>query len=256
MTVFGQYARYYDLLYQDKDYQKESDFIIELLKEYAPHAKNLLELGCGTGRHAEYLLKAGYQITGVEKSADMLKICQQRQQRLSPDLKSLLEITEGDLRTIRIGKKFDAVLALFHVISYQSTNDDLLAAFTTVHEHLEPGGIFIFDVWYGPAVLSERPVPRIKQILSNNLSLTRFADPKLYPNTNYVDIYYQLYVQDKTTQACKSIEEVHRMRYFFRPEIDLILKRYGLILLDSREWMSRRELGFDTWNAYWVVQNG
>ena len=68
-----------------------------------------------------------------------------------------LTFTTGDIRDIRLNQRFDVVIALFHVISYQTTNDDVTAAFQTARQHLNPGGIFIFDVWYGPAVLTERP---------------------------------------------------------------------------------------------------
>ncbi|MFM6580781.1 MAG: class I SAM-dependent DNA methyltransferase, partial [Dolichospermum sp.] len=72
MTVFGNYSRYYDLLYQDKDYLAEAKFIHDLIQTHAPSAKTILELGCGTGRHAELLANYGYQIHGVDRSLEML----------------------------------------------------------------------------------------------------------------------------------------------------------------------------------------
>ncbi|MFZ9695878.1 MAG: class I SAM-dependent DNA methyltransferase, partial [Chitinophagaceae bacterium] len=174
MSVFGSYAQYYDLLYQDKDYQKESQFIIQILKQYSPEAQKILELGCGTGRHAEYLLQEGYQVTGVERSPEMLSICRQRHEQLSVDQQCNMKIIEGDLRTLELNQKFDVVLALFHVISYQTTNNDLQSAFATVCKHLKPGGVFLFDVWYGPAVLSNRPIPRIKKLENPKIQIIRF----------------------------------------------------------------------------------
>ncbi|WP_448573031.1 class I SAM-dependent DNA methyltransferase [Trichothermofontia sp.] len=255
MSVFGNYAKYYDLLYQDKDYQQESDFIITLLKEYSPHAKHLLELGCGTGRHAEYLLKAGYHVTGVERSPEMLEVCRQRQQQLSPDLQPFLRVMEGDLRTLRLGQKFDAVLALFHVISYQVTNDDLLAAFSTVREHLRPGGIFFFDVWYGPAVLSDRPVPRLKRIETSDYIITRFAQPILYPNENCVDVHYQIYLQESYTKQSNFFEETHQMRYLFKPELEFFLRQVNLKIINSGQWLTQQTIDQDTWNVYFIVNN-
>jgi hypothetical protein len=62
----------------------------------------------------------------------------------------------------------DAVImsafTIFHVFSYQTTNGDLVAALTTAKEHLNPDGILIFDCWYGPAVLSNKPTIRVKTI--------------------------------------------------------------------------------------------
>ena len=78
---------------------------------------------------------------------------------------------EGDIREIRLNKRFDTVIALFHVISYQTTNEDVTAAFETARQHLNSGGIFIFDISYGPAVLTERPAGPSSEIENNVPSL-------------------------------------------------------------------------------------
>ena len=74
MTVFGNYAHYYDLLYQDKNYVGETQFIHKLIQTHAPNAKNILELGCGTANHALLLAKEGYQVHGVDMSQEMINI--------------------------------------------------------------------------------------------------------------------------------------------------------------------------------------
>jgi SAM-dependent methyltransferase len=256
VSIFENYAQYYDLLYRDKDYQQEADFVIQLVKEYAPQAHTILELGCGTGHHAEYLLKAGYQITGVERSHEMLKMCRQRYGQLGNNQQANMTIIDGDLRSLRLEKQFDVVLALFHVISYQSSNADLKSAFETVHQHLKPGGVFLFDIWYGPAVLTERPTPRIKRLQSPDYTITRFAQPTLHPNDNWVDVHYQIYAQDSRTHRCDLAEEIHRMRYLFLPELEVLCQNFSLKILDAGEWLSRKPLGFDTWSACIVVGHG
>ncbi|WP_341999478.1 hypothetical protein [Chlorogloeopsis sp. ULAP02] len=70
MSVFGNYARYYDLLYRDKDYVGEALFIRRLIQNHAPEAQDILELGCGTGNHAVLLAKEGYKVHGVEEQVD------------------------------------------------------------------------------------------------------------------------------------------------------------------------------------------
>lgn len=253
MSNFQKYAEYYDLLYKDKDYQQESDFVVQLLREHAAQAQNLLELGCGTGRHAEHLIQAGYQVCGIERSPEMLSIARQRQQQLSPDAQAAFSIREGDLRTVRLEQKFDAVLALFHVISYQTLNEDLEAAFTTVQKHLKPDGIFLFDVWYGPAVLSNLPQVRLKRFENSNLHITRIAEPVHYPNENRVDVKYDIFVKLIDQNIYDEIKEVHRMRYLFKPEIDAFLNRSSMKLKQYGEWMSDREIGLDTWGVYFVA---
>ncbi|MFM6813006.1 MAG: class I SAM-dependent DNA methyltransferase, partial [Dolichospermum sp.] len=117
MTVFGNYSRYYDLLYQDKDYLAEAKFIHDLIQTHAPSAKTILELGCGTGRHAELLANYGYQIHGVDRSLEMLNSAKDRLTNIDPQVASLLKFSQGDVRTVDINQQFDVIISLFHVVS-------------------------------------------------------------------------------------------------------------------------------------------
>ena len=250
MSVFGNYARYYDLLYRDKDYVGESQFIDRLIQTHTPAARDLLELGCGTGYHAILLAQSGYQIHGVDLSREMLQQAELRRSQLPIELAAKLQFQQGDLRTLRLERVFDVVISLFHVISYQTTNEDLQAAFATVKAHLKPGGIFIFDLWYGPAVLTDRPTVRIKRLEDEAICVTRIAEPVIHLNENLVDVNYQVLIRDKTDHTVAELSESHRLRYLFKPELDLLLERSGFQIVDCREWMSDREIGSDTWGVY------
>ncbi|WP_310486448.1 class I SAM-dependent methyltransferase [Chamaesiphon sp. VAR_69_metabat_338] len=263
MTVFGNYAHYYDLLYQDKDYIGETQFIHQLIRANAPAATTILELGCGTGNHAMLLAKEGYRVCGVDLSAEMLQHARDRRDRLAPELATRLEFSQGDLRQVRFvgvasqheNRQFDVVLSLFHVISYQTTNADLLAAFTTAKMHLKPGGLFIFDVWYGPTVLSDPPTVRVKRLENDSIQVTRIAEPIVYPNENLVDVNYHAFVKDKTSSAIDELSETHTMRYLFKPELELLLSQLQMQIVDCREWLTDRQAGLDTWGVYFLVRN-
>ena len=254
MSVFGNYARYYDLLYRDKDYAGEAQYVHQLIQRYAPGARSVLELGCGTGAHAVLLAGEGYRIHGVDLSTDMLERAEARLAEMPPELASRLEFSQGNIRKIRIGRSFDAVLSLFHVMSYQTTNEDLHAVFATVKAHLKPGGVFIFDCWYGPAVLSDRPAVRVKRVEDEEIAVTRVAEPVMYPNENCVDVNYQLFVKHKTGGTVEELHECHRMRYLFAPEIASLLAQEDLVLLHCEEWMTGRPLGFDTWSTCFIAR--
>lgn len=254
MSVFGKYARYYDLLYHDKNYVAEVKFITELIQIHAPNAHDILELGCGTGNHAVLLAKEGYEIHGVDLSEEMLQKASDRLSQLPQELASRLQFSKGDIRQVRLHQTFDVVISLFHVISYQTTNEDLLAAFATVKEHLKPGGIFIFDVWYGPAVLSDRPTVRVKRLEDEEIIVTRIAEPLIYPNENLVDVNYQVFIQDKKSNAVDELRETHKMRYLFQPEIHLLLRNFNMRSLAHQEWLVNNQPGFETWATYFVIQ--
>ncbi|MBW4593913.1 MAG: class I SAM-dependent methyltransferase [Brasilonema angustatum HA4187-MV1] len=254
MSIFNNYARYYDILYRDKDYVGETKFIQQLIQTHAPNAQNILELGCGTGNHAVLLAKEGYQIHGVDLSQEMLQKADSRLSQLDPELASQLKFTHGDIRHLRLNQTFDVIISLFHVISYQTTNEDLLAAFTTVKEHLKPGGIFVFDIWYGPAVLTERPTVRVKRLEDEKILVTRIAEPVVHANENLVDVNYQVFIKDKNSNLVNELRETHRMRYLFKPEIELVSQKFQMTILEYQEWMTNREPGFDSWGVYFVIR--
>jgi SAM-dependent methyltransferase len=252
MTVFARYSRYYDLLYRDKDYGAEALYISQLIKTHAPDAASIMEIGCGTGAHAAELAELGYTVTGVDMSDGMLEAADARRRELSPALQSRISFSRGDARTVRLGKKFDVVISLFHVMSYQTSNADLAAAFQTAREHLKPGGVFVFDCWYGPAVLRQWPGITRKHLSDDSTIVDRTAEPVIHPNTNVVDVNYTVVVTDRTTGIADELRETHHMRYLFSPEIEAALSAAAMTLIDSRAWMSEERPGFDSWGACFV----
>jgi len=213
MGVFEEYSKYYDLLYKDKDYKGEVDYIDELIKIYHPHAKTVLDLGCGTGKHDHYLTKKGYNVYGVDISEEMIS-------QAIKENNDATTYSVGDMRYIELNKCFDVVISLFHVMSYQITNDDIINGFKTAYKHLDKNGIFIFDCWYGPAVLTDRPSIRIKRLEDKNIQVIRIAELIMYPERNVVDVNYNIIIQDKVTDKTVQLKETHSMRYLFSPYND------------------------------------
>jgi SAM-dependent methyltransferase len=253
MSVFGPYAKYYDLLYRDKRYDDEARFVESLLARYAPQGRRILELGCGTGAHAELLARGGCRVHGVDISEDMLAAAAERRARAAPEVRDRLSFSQGSAADCRADGPFDAVLSLFHVVSYHTGNDELQAMFANAARHLAPGGAFIFDYWYGPAVLTDRPAVRVKRMESDDVLVTRIAEPVMHPRENVVDVNYDVTIRDKADGTIESLREKHRMRYLFTPEVDALARQAGLRLRESCEWMTGREPGFDTWGVCSIV---
>jgi predicted TPR repeat methyltransferase len=127
MSVFTSYARYYDLLYRDKPYREEADHVRRLILSHVPKAYTIVELGCGTGAHAEHLARAGMEVHGADLSEWMLERAAARRATLPDDVAQRLHFSHGDVRDVRLGVQGDAIISLFHVMSYQSENADLQA---------------------------------------------------------------------------------------------------------------------------------
>jgi len=241
--VFDSYAAYYDLLYRDKDYKLEVDYIVKLLKKYKVSSGDILELGSGTGKHAAHLAKFGFNIHGIDLSKSMVDIANS-QNKLE---NTTYEV--GDVRTYRINKLFDVVISLFHVASYQSSNADLEDMFLTAFTHLIPGGVLIFDFWYGPAVLTDLPSVRTKKMHDSNIDVLRVAEPLIRCNENIVDVNYKIEVTNKSNNQTSIFNERHSMRYLFLPELTKILEDLNIEILDSLTWMSDDELSLNSWQG-------
>ena len=248
MDNFRAYAYYYDMIYKDKDYQKEAEIVQQLIQEYqsGKGGKRLLNLGCGTGKHDNEFEKLGYETFGIDISETMIKIAKENNEE------SKFEVADIRNCFLKGQGKFDIVISLFHVMSYQNKNEDILNAFNTAYENLRDKGLFVFDVWYGPGVLSDRPGTRVKKASNQSYEVIRYATPTMYANDNIVNVHYDIVVIDEDEKVTK-IEEDHSMRYFFKPEIEYMLKQSGFELVVCLDCQTLKEPDFDSWTVYFCA---
>jgi SAM-dependent methyltransferase len=247
MSTFGEsYSNYYNLLYTDKNYSEEVRIVDQYIQRLTPAVRTIMDLGCGTGKHAGLLAQRGYKVLGVDRSEAMLAVAKRT------GIPGRLRFLLGDLRTLDIPESFDAVISLFHVICYLNKNEDLQQAFQNISKHLHKGGIFIFDCWYGPAVLTQSPSVRIKELEDNKVTVTRITQPTLYENENVVDVHFRIFVKDKQNGTLEEFKESHRICYLFTPEIEGMLKNAGIELVECFEFLTGNPPGLGTWSVCFV----
>lgn len=239
MPIFNKYAKYYDILYAEKDYTAECDYLESIIKKYATQpVQSILDLGCGTGGHAFELSRRGYQVDGVDYSREMIEIANSR---INSDLYGKVNFIQKNILDLDLQKQYDAAISMFAVMSYMATNDDLARAFQTAHRHLKSGSIFFFDAWSGPAVLTQRPEQRVKEIRQGDSQIIRMATPTLDITKNIVDVKYHI-VEMENNQVVKDITEIHRMRYLFPVELEYILYNNGFKPLRIEPFMKNGQV--------------
>jgi len=144
--LYTNLAPWFHLLTAPEDYKEESDFYTSVLEKSARiPIKNILELGIGGGNNASHM-KARFSLTLTDISEDMLAISR----RLNPECEHL----QGDMRSLRLGRQFDAVF-IHDAVSYLTMEKDLKSAFATAFVHCKPGGSVIFCPDYIQETLRE-----------------------------------------------------------------------------------------------------
>lgn len=244
--VFGDYASYYDTLYQDKDYEAECDFVEGLFKAHAVgEVKSVLDLGCGTGGHALPFIERGYSVTGVDRSEGMLDAARAKANAAGVEL----PLHQGDVRDLDLKQTFDAVIFMFAVVAYQTTNADLSGALRSARRHLEPGGLLFFDTWYGPAVLADPPTDRVKEMAhpEDGTRILRMTHPVHDVLAQTIAVNFHVLHLDGET-VVDEVRESHGMRYLFPQELLFHLEQAGFELAEVCPFM---HAGAEMSDAYW-----
>ena len=226
--VFGRYGIYYDLIYQDKDYEKECDFLENIFSKYASiPIKNVFDGGCGTGGHALPLAARGFKIDGLDVSEVMID--QARRKCASAGLRLGLNI--GDLRSVSSKKKYDAAICMFAVMGYFVTNNEIGEVIRNMRGMLKKDALFIFDVWNGLAVMRMLPEVRVKVAEGAGMRAIRWVYPELDSFNHMCKDHYQLIVI-KGNRVIDEIAETHTVRYFFPQEIIHYIEENGFEALE------------------------
>jgi len=253
MMSFEDYGTLYDTIYKEKDYSKETDYVLSILQKFKPGAKSIAEFGCGTGKHAEALARLGLNVFGIDRSDSMLEGAARRKESLPAQVGERLQFQNSDIRSFQTSENFDAVVSLFHVMSYQTSDDDLNKAFHSAYECLKPDGVLIFDSWYGPAVLNDPPFEKEQGYCDPEIGkFIKKVKPIHDPESRRYNIHFRLQ-EGENGEGRLISEETHRMRYLFEPEVKQMLIRIGFRDVQVFDWLKFDLPTTQSWNACFVA---
>jgi SAM-dependent methyltransferase len=144
-------AKYYDVMHQYRDYDKECCFVDNLIKRDIPTAKRVLDICCGTGQHAIRMARFGYEVTGVDQSQDMLDIATTKAMVSGFPIDFICK----DVFKLEIKEKFEVAYCLGYTFLYMTTNSDVRRFFKVIRDALLPGGLFLVDFINGLSLIKD-----------------------------------------------------------------------------------------------------
>jgi SAM-dependent methyltransferase len=216
---FSQIPPYYDRLMKDVDYEQWTRYIGQLVERAGlPANGDLLDLGCGTGSFSILLAKAGFSVSGIDSSPEMLKIAKDKAARAKVKVK----FHEGDLRGFTAKKTYAVAAALFDSVNYILTNRELEESFRQVHRALAPGGIFLFDI-NSVYSLSEYWNGRLE--VREDGGITSIWKHRYDVGDSQAELQLTLFVPQGRTY--RKLMEIHHERAYELVEIETLLAKAG-----------------------------
>lgn len=137
------YPEYCDIAY-NWDRKPECDFIEECIRRYSDlKVRSILDIACGTGIHLREFARRGYDVMGIDRSKEMVDFVARKAQ--SEGLK--VSCIRSDMREFKLGRRFGCAICMLDSFRYLLTDEDILAHLKSVARALEPGGLYILDLW-------------------------------------------------------------------------------------------------------------
>jgi ubiquinone/menaquinone biosynthesis C-methylase UbiE len=216
----GRFADLYDLFHRDKPYAEEAAFVDRILRERVEGPTDtLLDVACGTGRHANAFADLGWTVAGVDVSADMIR---NAAARAGDRVRFLVQ----DMRSLELpGDTFDAAVCLFDSIGYAITNAALLATLQGIARHLRIGGMLVIEFWHAAAMLTSFEPYRLREWSTQDGVVLRTSSTTLEIPSQVATVDYVVHRHDAAGYS--RLEERHRNRFFLVQEMALLLEAAG-----------------------------
>lgn len=251
--VFGEkLAEIYDILYSDKPYTKEIDFIESLIQKYnmGGKVKKVLDIGCGTGSHAYKLARRGYEVVGIDISPHMIKKAAERRDSagISEDNLKFFTTSAEEMSLPLLPGTFDVAIAMFNVMGYVN----LCKVIKNVYRYLRFGGLFIFDFWnYSASGRAETKTHKKCSIGETTVVREGIIEKR----AGYFEIKYKFKVTHESGEE-EEFEEVHKVDLLSEDKIRRCIRNKNMFqVVDLGAFMKPEiKLSKEVWDAYAVLQ--
>jgi len=222
-TVYErEFAELYDLFHAAKDYRAEAQFI----RNVAGSERTLLDVACGTGSHAIQLSRLGFEVTGVDISADMLK----HARRKAREARQRINFERQDLMTLKSSREFDVVTCLFDSIGYLRTDARIRTALRNMRRCLRTDGLLFLEAWHAPAMLGGFDPLRVRRVRGSGLEAVRIGETRLLPAKNAAEVNYEVFFR-RGGNTWRRFTETHVNRFFTNEELAAHVRAAGFEII-------------------------
>jgi len=222
-------ARYYDRIYDFKDYAGEVGKLAVLLDgELRPGGLRLLDVGCGTGRHLEHLAER-YDVEGLDLSPELLAIARER----NPNVRFHCV----DMRSFELNDRFEVITCLFSSIGYMVTEGDLHRAIAVMARHLVSRSLLIIEPWFTPEAWRPNTVHGMF-IDDAELKLARINTSLVEGRMSILDLHHLI----GTPAGTRHVIERHEMALYTVDEMTAAFEAAGLDVTRDPEGLTGRGL--------------
>lgn len=214
--LYKNLAKYYDLIYHWKDYKKESDSLLKLISKYQKSkGRNLLEAGCGTGHHLQFLKKK-FKCIGTDINQGILDVARKKNKDV--------DFKRADMINMKLNQKFDVIISMFSSIGYVKTFTNLKKTMENFSKHLKEGGVIIIEPWFSPEKFNPGK-PLLHTYENDNIKIARMSLSKRKGNISILHMNYLIAEKGKDIVYFK---DVHELGLFDTNKTLEIMKEAGL----------------------------
>ncbi len=220
MASYESFARVYDLFMDDIPYEEWCACLHRLLREYGVEDGLVLELGCGTGSMTELLAGCGYDMIGVDNSAEMLEVALEKRDASGHDILYL----QQDMRAFELYGTVRAVVSVCDCMNYITEPEELLSVFKLVNNYLDPGGVFIFDM----NTIYKYTILLGNQVIAENREESSFIWENWYDDEEQINEYdLTLFIRTESG-LYEKYEETHYQKGYEIQNVCDLLREAGL----------------------------
>ncbi|ABR33970.1 MULTISPECIES: class I SAM-dependent DNA methyltransferase [Clostridium] len=242
--AYKEFANIYDeLIYEDINYDKVADKIINICRENNLKFEDYLDLACGTGNVSINVAKYFKTVYAVDLSDDMLNVAFDKFKKNKIKAKVICQ----DMCELSLNKRFDLITSVLDSTNYITEDEDLLDYFSSVYEHLKENGIFIFDI---------NSYYKLSTVLGNNI-YTYSSEEIFYTWENsfeddVLNMFLTFFVKTEN-ELYKKFEEEHFERAYKESYIEDILKKCNFRIINKFSGYSDEEVNENSERILYIV---